>query len=92
MATAADPVLTISTRNDNGKAILVDFTDRGPGVSGDIADRLFEPLVTQKTSGMGIGLSLSRAIASIHSGALTVSSSTAQGATFTLKLPVESTN
>lgn len=89
MATASDPRLTISTRNDDGKAILVDFADTGPGVSGDVVEKLFEPLATTKPSGMGIGLSLSRAIASIHAGSLNVSSSTAQGATFTLRLPID---
>jgi len=88
MATAADPVLTISTRNEGDKAIFIDFADRGPGVDDEIRARLFEPLATTKAAGMGIGLSLSRAIASIHAGSLNISANSAQGATFTLMLPL----
>ena len=46
-------------------------SDRGPGVEAARENELFEPFFTTKAEGMGLGLALSRAIASAHEGALT---------------------
>jgi len=45
--------------------------DTGPGPSPDIADRLFEPFVTGKPEGVGLGLAVSRQIAEAHAGRIT---------------------
>ena len=89
MTHVLEPVLAIATRNGEDNSILVDFTDSGQGISETIKGKLFEPLTTTKPAGMGVGLSLSRAIAAIHSGGLSVSSKAARGATFTLMLPLQ---
>jgi two-component system, LuxR family, sensor kinase FixL len=46
------------------------FVDSGPGVAADMRERVFEPFVSGKPSGMGLGLAISRAIAEAHGGAL----------------------
>lgn len=61
--------------------------DNGPGVAASVRSRLFEPFVTGKPSGVGIGLALSRKIARAHGGQL-VLESTARGASFLWTLPL----
>ena len=46
------------------------FADSGPGLRADMAERVFEPFVSGKPSGMGLGLAISRAIAEAHGGGL----------------------
>ena len=82
------PHLEISTSLVGDKSIRIDIADNGPGVSDEIREKLFEPLTTTKAKGMGIGLSLSRSIAEIHSGSLTVRCNKDGGATFSLTLPL----
>ena len=60
--------------------------DTGPGVSPEIADRLFHPFVSSKPRGMGLGLSISRTIIEAHLGALTWQSRD-RGAAFLFTLP-----
>jgi signal transduction histidine kinase len=50
--------------------LSLDFVDTGPGLRADMAERVFEPFVSGKPSGMGLGLAISRAIAEAHGGAL----------------------
>jgi two-component system sensor kinase FixL len=69
-------------------ADLVEITvsDTGPGIADAVADRLFQPFVTTKASGMGVGLSICRTIIEAHGGRLTVERNAAGGATFRLTL------
>lgn len=61
--------------NEDGRA-QISVTDNGPGISGDLMDKIFIPFFTTKESGSGIGLSLSRQIMQMHGGSLTVKSET----------------
>ncbi|HVO29402.1 MAG TPA: HAMP domain-containing sensor histidine kinase, partial [bacterium] len=72
---------------ENGSA-RVRVVDNGPGVAVSVKDHLFEPFVTGKPSGVGIGLALSRKIARAHGGDL-VLDSTDPGASFSLVLPIQ---
>jgi signal transduction histidine kinase len=49
-------------------ALIVSVRDDGPGIAADDCDRVFEPLVTSKASGMGMGLTIARAIVEAHGG------------------------
>lgn len=62
------------------------IADDGPGVPADIADTLFEPLVTRSTGGTGLGLALARRIVDAHGGTI-AHVPTATGATFRIELP-----
>jgi signal transduction histidine kinase len=67
--------------------VSVRVNDNGPGVPRQVKDRLFEPFVTGKPNGVGIGLALSRQIARTHGGDL-VLEPTDEGASFLLTLPL----
>jgi signal transduction histidine kinase len=62
--------------------------DNGPGVADAVRPRIFEPFVTGRPNGVGIGLALSRKIARAHGGDLTLEETFA-GAAFRLTLPLE---
>lgn len=67
--------------------ITVEVSDTGPGISDEIAAQLFQPFVTTKPGGMGIGLSISRRIIQSHGGDLVVRKNDSGGATFAFTLP-----
>jgi two-component system sensor kinase FixL len=80
--------LTVRTRPVEGTRMQVEVEDTGPGISDEIAPQLFQPFVTSKAHGMGIGLSISKRIIESHGGDLTVSRNAAGGATFSFSLPL----
>lgn len=60
--------LTVRTAPDGDGYVAVEVADTGPGIAEEIAPRLFQPFVTSKASGMGIGLSISTRIVEAHGG------------------------
>ena len=70
------------------RKIDICVSDNGPGIDPEIDARLFEPFVTTKESGMGLGLSISRSIAEAHNGRLTVESPSTGGTAFHIVLPI----
>jgi two-component system, LuxR family, sensor kinase FixL len=68
VATGGGEVAVRAERHDAGHVIVV--TDTGPGIPPGQRARLFEPFVSGKSSGMGLGLAVSRAIAEAHGGSL----------------------
>jgi signal transduction histidine kinase len=67
--------------------VSVDVEDTGPGVDPGTRPRLFEPLVTTKERGVGLGLALVKRIAERHGGTVEYSDRPGGGARFTLRLP-----
>jgi signal transduction histidine kinase len=71
----------------DGAALAVDVEDTGPGVDPATRRRLFEPLITTKEKGIGLGLALVKRIAERHGGAVDYSDRPGGGARFTVRLP-----
>ncbi len=61
---------------------MVSVADRGTGINAQHVDRIFNPLFTTKSDGMGMGLSICRAIIEAHEGRLWVSPNAPHGAVF----------
>ncbi len=74
-------------RHDQQACISV--ADDGPGIAPEYLGRLFEPLFTTKTRGLGLGLAISQEIVQRHEGTITVHSLQGKGTTFTIHLPVQ---
>jgi signal transduction histidine kinase len=68
-----------------GVAVAVE--DSGPGVDDTTARRLFEPLITTKERGIGLGLALVKRIVERHGGSVGYDRAPAGGARFTVRLP-----
>jgi two-component system sensor kinase FixL len=77
--------LRIATHG-KGDMIEVEVADTGPGISDEVAQRLFHPFVTTKETGMGIGLSISRTIIESHGGRIAAERNPGGGATFRFTL------
>jgi signal transduction histidine kinase len=71
----------------SGAAVVLAVEDDGPGVDESVRGRLFEPLVTTKARGIGLGLALVRRVAERHGGAIAYEPRPGGGARFTLRLP-----
>lgn len=76
------------TTQIQGKSVLVQVTDRGPGIPPDDLERVFDSFFTTKNKGLGLGLSVSRLIISSHGGHLWAAAShTGTGACFSFTVP-----
>jgi len=78
--------LTIATAQRPGGMAEVSVSDTGPGIPPEIAAHLFQPFVTSKPQGMGVGLSISRTIIEAHGGQLTAEPNPGGGTIFRLTL------
>lgn len=82
-----DRTVTVRSVSDSA-GVAVEVVDNGPGVAATVADRLFEPYVTTKPAGagLGIGLSLCRSVLAQHGGTISHCASD-EGAVFRIVLP-----
>jgi two-component system, LuxR family, sensor kinase FixL len=79
-------VLVRTSAEDGSARIIVE--DNGAGLAPDIAERLYEPFVTSKESGMGLGLALSRQIVALHGSRMWWESIQPEGTRFVVELPL----
>jgi len=73
--------------NGGEPELILRIEDAGPGLPPELGDKVFEPFVSTKETGMGLGLSICRRIAESHSGHLTAQSVEAGGTAFVLRMP-----
>ncbi len=81
-------LLTVSTAQ-RGDALEMTVADNGPGIAPEIASRLFQPFISSKRTGMGMGLSICRDIVEAHGGRLAAASNTPRGTVFSVTLPLQ---
>ena len=79
--------LTVRTRAEGEGWVLVDVSDTGPGLDDKVMERLFQPFVTTKESGMGIGLTICQSIVQAHDGRIWATPNEGGGVTFSFCLP-----
>jgi two-component system sensor kinase FixL len=80
-------IVRTSALPDSGM-MRIEVEDTGTGISDEVASQLFQPFVTTKPGGMGIGLSISKRIIESHGGEISVHRNAAGGATFSFTLPL----
>jgi signal transduction histidine kinase len=85
-APVAHRQLTLATEWDNGHVRVV-VSDRGVGIPADQLERVFEPFVTFRKKGLGLGLAISRSIVTAHRGSIRADNNADGGATFRFSLP-----
>ena len=83
---AGNREMTIGIESD-GDMARVTVTDNGPGIDPAVAAQLFQPFITTKRTGMGVGLSISRTIVEAHGGKIRVDPVPGGGARFSFTLP-----
>ncbi|NQE63759.1 PAS domain S-box protein [Caulobacter sp. RHG1] len=79
--------LLISTALTDEGWSRVTVADKGPGIADEILERLFQPFMTTKPQGMGVGLSISRSIIEAHGGRIWAEANPGGGALFHFTLP-----
>lgn len=82
--------LTVRTYSAGERAV-VEISDTGIGIAPAHQSAIFQPFVTNRDTGSGLGLSISRAIVESYGGVISVSSAPGRGATFTISLPLAHT-
>jgi two-component system, LuxR family, sensor kinase FixL len=80
--------LVISTAPAPGHSVAINVADTGSGIAPEIGAQLFQPFVTTKRQGMGIGLSISRTIIEAHGGTIATRPNPGGGTVFSFTLPV----
>ena len=86
---AADCEMVVSTKLANGEGVCFSVSDLGTGIPSEELEHVFEPFVTTKTHGLGLGLSVCRTIIEAHRGRLWATNNPDRGATFHFTLPVK---
>jgi PAS domain S-box-containing protein len=84
-----DPRVGVQTITTNQGTVEIIISDRGTGVAEAELERIFEPFVTTKTSGLGMGLSISRSIVQAHGGRIWATGRAGGGLTVNIELPCE---
>ncbi len=78
--------VAIHTRRYDGR-VWMEIRDNGPGLAPEVAGRLFQPYVTTKSSGMGLGLAICRSIVESHGGRMSADSAPGGGLRLLVDLP-----
>ena len=83
--------LHVSSRVTERGSVAIAISDNGDGIAPQDIERIFEPFVTSKSHGIGLGLAICRSIIEAHGGRLWASNNASRGATMEFELPAEPT-
>jgi signal transduction histidine kinase/integral membrane sensor domain MASE1 len=90
-AVAENPVsqrmVMMQTRYSDDGLVHVTVRDRGAGLPPDVSDRIFEPFITTKADGMGMGLAVARSLIDSHGGSIHAANQPGGGAVVTISIP-----
>ena len=84
-ASALGGEIELSARAENG-GVRIEIRDHGVGVAPELAGRIFDPYVTGKSGGTGLGLALARQTVEMHGGTITLEPTPGGGATFVVRM------
>jgi two-component system sensor kinase FixL len=87
MLAVATRELNVETKLGEKGFVEVSVSDTGPGLPEEVASRLFQPFVTTKEKGMGVGLSICQSIIEAHNGRIWAAPNDRRGVTFRFRLP-----
>lgn len=77
-------------RGSTRPTVVLEVADTGPGIAEAVRESIFEPFVTTKRHGAGLGLALCRAVVDVHRGTIRAANRTpGPGAVFTVEFPAE---
>jgi C4-dicarboxylate-specific signal transduction histidine kinase len=88
--TASDRELRIETEQDSADQLRIRVADRGAGLPGEMLEKIFEPFMTTKRNGLGMGLALCRSIVTAHGGRIWASRNEGPGLSISFTLKVNS--
>ena len=79
--------IVVAARRRGNRTVEISVADSGPGVAAEVTDTLFEPFITTKPFGTGMGLSISHTIVESNGGGLRMARGVRSGAVFIFDLP-----
>ena len=79
--------LIVRTNSIDGSNVLVEVQDSGTGIAAEKLESIFDPFITSKPEGLGMGLSICRSIIERHGGKIWAANNPDRGATFSITLP-----
>jgi signal transduction histidine kinase len=79
--------LMIRTSTAADGQVIAEIRDDGCGIPEELMPRIFDPFLTTKEAGVGLGLAISRTIVDRHGGDISINSQPGQGSTFSIRLP-----
>jgi two-component system sensor histidine kinase HydH len=86
LQSTADGPVEVRVAEERGR-LVVEVRDHGPGVPEADRERIFEPFVTNRAKGVGLGLAVARQVVALHQGSLAVHGAPGGGACFRVEIP-----
>src|SRR5262249_40970512 len=87
-ATGDDGVIRVELESQSIGSLTLRVIDNGCGLPAELGQRIFDPFVTAKGAGLGLGLSICRRIVESHGGEISAATRPEGGALFTVRLPM----
>jgi signal transduction histidine kinase len=81
--------LVVRTKSLDESNVLIEVQDSGTGIATEKLESIFDPFVTSKPEGLGLGLSICRSIIERHGGTISAANNPDRGATFSVSLPID---